>query len=317
MNPTVLLLILIGLGFGAGAWCLVAGLNPVDTTPGGHPEGQDRVVYRPGRERRARRRARLSRRELGRGSLAILATAGVWLLSGWPVAGLLTGTLLVVLPWLFGAAKITQARLDRIDALAAWCRRLRDLMGTGQVVLLQAIRESANTAPAHIATDVTTLAARLRTGEVSAALREFADDIDDSLGDQIAAALIIAYEQGAGVSRVLDSLAKSVDTEVAARLDIEAQRAGPRKTARILVWIYLGLLALLGLNSSYLRPYDTALGQLVMLLLSVTVVAALVWLRRLSLAGDPPRFLVADRPDLEPPAPQPGTPTDTAWEVAR
>ena len=293
MSTSQLAMMLLGLGFGAGLCLLAAALhNPPSNAD--EIEGRDeRVAFHAGRQRRARTRgAAFGRRQATRGGLCVLAGAAAWLLTGWPVAGLLSTGVLVVVPWLFGAGKITARRLDRIDALAAWCRRLRDLVATGQVSVLQAMRESAATAPAPIAVEVTDLAARLRGWEFTAALRRFADEIDDPVGDQIAAALIIAYCQGSGVSRVLSSLAASVDVEVAARADIEAQRAGPRKTARILVYIYLGLLGMLTVNGSYLRPYDSLLGQLIMLVLSGIVLGALVWLRQLSLGGDATRFLI-------------------------
>lgn len=286
MSTSSLLMGLLGTGFGAGllliagAWAGVLGRHP------------DAAAFRTRRGLAGRLRSPATRGSLLRAGGGLGVGIVAWWATGWPVAAVLVAGLVVGVPWLFGAGRAARARIDRIDALASWCRRLRDMVATGQTTLTQAVRESTATAPAPIAVQVTELGQRLRTGEFPVAARRFADEIDDHIGDQIAAALIISYQQGAGVSRVLSGLAASVDAEVAARRDIEAQRAGPRKTARILVWIYLGLLVALSVNGTYLAPYDSAAGQLVMAALTGIVLGSLVWLRRLSLSTPPPRFLI-------------------------
>lgn len=286
MNTTILLLLVCGLGFGAGAMVLAGAIT-------GTFSRDPAAVFRP------RRRgplqawyAREGRAGVARVLFAVALGVLAWWLTGWPVAAILVTGLAVGVPWLFGAGRVSAARIDRIDALSSWCRRLRDMVATGQTSLGQAVRESAATAPAPIATEVGDLAQRMRTWDFTTAARRFADEIDDPVGDQIAAALIISYQQGAGVARVLTGLAAAVDVEVAARRDIEAERAGPRRTARILVLIYLAMLGALSLSGSYLAPYDGLLGQLVLVALTGIIIGSLVWLRRLSIATVPARFLV-------------------------
>ena len=102
--------------------------------------------------------------------------------------------------------------------------------------LEEALEASARSAPAAIAEPVTTLAAgcQRRTG-TEAALRAFAADIDDPAADRIAAALIIATgRRGGGVREVLNALAVMLARDVAARREIEAERAQHRTTLR---WI--------------------------------------------------------------------------------
>ena len=66
----------------------------------------------------------------------------VWILSGWPVAGIGCAAAVVALPWLLGSNAVANRRLDRIEALEQWCRGMADrLAGGGGTGLVQTIRE--------------------------------------------------------------------------------------------------------------------------------------------------------------------------------
>ena len=122
----------------------------------------------------------------------------------------------------------------------------------------------------------------------------FADDLDDATGDLVAANLILAARRrGAGVASVLESLAESVAADVRARRAIEADRAKPRATARWVTLITIGVLAVLGLTGSYITPYSTPLGQMILVLLLGAYVATLVWMRRMATGKPLPRFIGA------------------------
>ena len=88
-----------------------------------------------------------------------------------------------------------------------------------------------------------------------AALREFADGIDDRVGDTVAAALLLAFDQqSGGVARVLRQLAAGVARDVRARRDIEAERAEARQSMRMLLLIQIGVLGLLAAGARLRRP---------------------------------------------------------------
>ena len=132
--------------------------------------------------------------------------------------------------------------------------------------LEEALEASARSAPAAIAEPVTALASRLnaRTG-TEAALRAFAAEIDDPAGDRIAAALIIATgRRGGGVRDVLNALAVMIARDVAARREIEAERAQHRTTLRWIAVFIGGFTVFAVLNRSYSRPYGTIPGELVL-----------------------------------------------------
>ncbi|MGX5655512.1 type II secretion system F family protein, partial [Geodermatophilus nigrescens] len=236
--------------------------------------------------------------------------AGVWLVSGWPVGGVLAGGAVVGVPWLLAQFAGGNAAVERLEALQEWLRRSSDVLAAGGG-LEQTLIRSARTAPAPIAAEVATLAARLQARwPTSRALLAFADDLDDAAGDLVVAALLLGAElRGPGLARVLTELAGSLTEEVTMRRKVEADRAKPRANARWLLLITLAAAGLAALNGDYLAPYGTAVGQLVLAAVAALIVSCLLWMRRLTAAPSSVRFL-ADRnrarrtaPETEVPAP--------------
>lgn len=228
------------------------------------------------------------------------AVAGVvvWALSGWPVAGLATTVAGLWLPWLLGSTRVVRERIEKLEALEGWCRRMADtLTGGGAIGLAQAIVTTAPRVDEPIAPAVHTLARRIRDGAGSqssdhaAALREFADAVNDRTGDVVAAALLLAlHQQSGGIAGVLRQLADGVARDVRARRDIEAARAESRQSIRILLIIQAALLVLMGVVPSFAAPYGTPVGQVVMAVLLSASALLLVWMRRLAIGRTAPRF---------------------------
>lgn len=224
-----------------------------------------------------------------------VAGVGVWIVSGWPVAGIAVAAAGLWLPLLLGSAQVTQERLATVEALEAWCRRMSDtLTGGGAIGLSQAIVTTSTRVDDPIAPAVHALARRLQAdrGDMSQALRDFADVVDDRVGDAVAATLMLAlHQQSLGVAEVLRQLADGVAHDVSARREIEASRAESRQSIRMLLVIQTGLLVLLAMVPSFAAPYSTPAGQIVMALLLTATAGLLVWMRRLALGRRPPRFL--------------------------
>lgn len=214
---------------------------------------------------------------------------GLW--TGWLVAVVLVPAAMVGLPWLLSAPGSVE-QIDRLEAMAEWTRSLSGVLTVG-VGLEQALIATLRSAPGPIRPDVTRLVARIRARwSIEDALRAFADDLDDATGDLVAAYLILgARRRGAGLASVLDGLAESVAADVAARRQIEADRAKPRGTARLVTLITVGVLVMLAFSGSALAPYTTPLGQVILLLLLSMYVATLVWMRSMARGTRLPRFL--------------------------
>ncbi|MEU5859791.1 type II secretion system F family protein [Nonomuraea sp. NPDC047529] len=249
--------------------------------------GSRRVPVRPPRPPR-RRIPRTMAMALACGLAAFCVT---WWLTGWPVAAAGAAVGAVALPRMLSSRDAVQ-RIERLEALEAWIRHLADVLG-GSAGIEEALRSSSDHPPAPIATEVRALARRLayRT-PTEQALRAFADDLADPTGDVIAAALILACRaRGQGLREILQRLARTVAKDVAARREINAERATHRVTARWVVGALLGYTAFALLNTTYVVPFGTVGGQLVLTIVIGLYAGAFSWLHRLAKPPRGHRFL--------------------------
>lgn len=223
--------------------------------------------------------------------LAIAAGLAVLLITGWPIAGLATVPAVIAIPRIVSTRQV-KARITRLEALEQWTLRLGDVLAASRS-LEEALTLSVRTAPTAIKPAVTTLATHMRTQhDTGDALRRFAAQLDDPVGDLVASALLIAAERrGPGVHAVLTELADDVAKDVAARRDIEAERASYRTALRWLIAFLAGYTIFLVLNRTYAAPFSTPVGQVVLTLVAVCYGAGLCWLHRLGLMRGPARFL--------------------------
>ncbi|MFO6453409.1 MULTISPECIES: type II secretion system F family protein [unclassified Aeromicrobium] len=260
----------------AGVIGLVIGLRPSE-------DGD-----RPARPRRTPRLSKQTRRLLLAGVAAgVLAFA----ITGWVLALVATPVAFVGLPVLLSSSSAHQ-RIVRLEAMEEWTRTLAGVLTVG-VGLEQALVTSLRSTPAAIEPEVTRLVSRLRARwKTEDALRAFADELDDATGDLVAANLILgAQRRGAGLASVLEGLAESVAADVRARRQIEADRAKPRATARWVTLISVGVLVVLAISGTYVEPYRSPLGQVILVLLLAAYVATLVWMKRMAIGRPMPRFL--------------------------
>ncbi|CCH75947.1 putative integral membrane protein [Nostocoides japonicum T1-X7] len=246
------------------------------------------VLAKGGLLNRVRRLDRRTRFLLLAGAAVGVAVAA---LTGWLVAIPLVPAAAAGLPLLLSAPP-SASKIERLEAMEEWTRSLSGILTAG-VGLEQALISTLRSTPEAIRPEVTRLASRLRARWATEdALRAFADELDDATGDLIAGNLILgARRRGGGVASVLEALAESTAADVAARREIESDRAKPRSTARWVTLITVSVLGVLALTGDYIAPYGTPIGQLLLVLLLGIYVATLVWMRRMS-AGKPlPRFI--------------------------
>ncbi|MDA3027252.1 MAG: hypothetical protein O2925_00510 [Actinomycetota bacterium] len=227
-----------------------------------------------------------------RAIVSLTSAVMVALVSGWRPAALVVGLAV----WLVSRRRSGGSVSDthRADALATWIESVRDLLLAGEQPV-GAIVGSVRACPEVLRPAVRRLAAGLGRHDLDQVVRDFADDLNDPVGDLVAVGLLIALRRGARTSAVLGSLAEQVRFQSERRRLVEAERAPARREVTILVAIMVSLLAVLLLagRSSLLDAYDSAEGQFV-LVVSIAVFAALV--RRastLSVFPAPPRFLGA------------------------
>jgi Flp pilus assembly protein TadB len=214
-----------------------------------------------------------------------------WLVTGWVLALVIVPVAVIGLPILL-ATPPAAVQIYRLEAMEEWTRSLSGVLTVG-IGLEQALVATLRSTPAPIRAEVERLVSRLRARwDTEAALRAFADELDDATGDLIAANLILAARRrGAGLASVLEGLAESVAADVRARRQVEADRAKPRSTARWVTLISASVLVVLTLSGSYVEPYSSPIGQVILVVLLSAYVATLIWMRRMATGKPPLRFL--------------------------
>jgi len=229
--------------------------------------------------------------------MLLLAGVGLglvgWVITGWVLALVIAPMAVIGLPTLLSAPPAA-TQIARLEAMEEWTRSLSGVLTVG-IGLEQALVATLRSTPVPINAEVTRLVARLRARwDTETALRAFADELDDSTGDLVAANLILgARRRGAGLASVLEGLAESVAADVRARRVVEADRAKPRSTARWVTLISASVLIVLALSGSYVEPYRSPIGQVILVVLLSAYVGTLIWMRRMAIGKPLPRFLDA------------------------
>jgi Flp pilus assembly protein TadB len=194
----------------------------------------------------------------------------------------------------FGGTGEERRAIDRLEALATWTEALRDTIA-GAVGLEQAIPATAVNAAPAIKPGLNLLVDRLRIREpLPSALMRFADDLDDPSADLIVAALVLnARLRGPGLREVLSALADSAREELDVRRKVAAERRSTRRSVQVVVAITLVMAAGLVLfNPTYMQPYTSFIGQVVLAVVIGLYALGLIWLRRLAKIEVPERFLI-------------------------
>jgi len=239
----------------------------------------------------------VSRTTLLLGAAGLVGGVLIAAVTGWPDALVLVPAAVVGLPLLLQTPRDV-GRIDRLEALEEWTRSLAGVFTAG-AGLEQALVSTAGSAPEAIRPEVGRLVSRLRARwTTEQALRAYADDLNDAAGDLLVANLLLASKhRGSRLAVVLDDLAGSVAAEVRNRRQVEADRAKPRATARWVTLITVGVLGVLAFTGSYIAPYGSAAGQLILVLLIGCYIATLIWMRRMSAGSPPARILGATARD--------------------
>lgn len=189
----------------------------------------------------------------------------------------------LLLPSLVGARGRREAVITKTEAVASWAEMLRDTMAAS-AGLQAAITASARVAPTAIAPEVRALARSMQRDGLVPALQTFAGAVDDPTADIVVVALTVAAtRQASQVGEVLDRAASAARASAAMRVSVEASRARTYTSARIIVAVTVGMgCAMALLSGSYLEPFATATGQLVLVVIAGLFGAGLWSLNRLA-----------------------------------
>lgn len=281
-----------GAGIGGGAAILLLALKPSLAGAG------------PGlRSSKPRRPATAARTvSTSRGNLLVALAVGLLAaaLTRWPMAFALAGLATLAARGLGGRARA--APVAKLEAVAVWTEMLRDTLA-GASGLTQAIVATADPAPPELREEVRALAEKLQLGvPLEAGLRELGDAVADPALDLLVASLVMATrERAQRLGDLLGALSTSMREEVAMRLGVDAARASSRAAVRTVTGFSLALFAAMALFAhSYLAPYSSAAGQLMLTLVGLLFGTGL-WMMAVMVR---PKLL--PRLQLAPAGPQPG-----------
>jgi tight adherence protein B len=287
----IALVALLGAGFGLGLTAVVAGTVRAAPAAGGRPKWATGVWWQ-----------RVWRQVATRAGIAVAVAAMVAAVTRWPVGALLAGIASYVLPVVLGADRQAREVLARTEAVAVWAEMLRDSLSAA-AGLEQTILLTAPFTPAAIADEVTDLTASLRAGRrLSVALEEFTARIDDPTGRLVARALAQASRrQSRQLPELLSELARRARERANLQLRIAPGHAKIRTNARIIVAFTLAMAAgMVVFNREFLRPYDSPLGQLVLLAVGIIFAAGFVALTGLARTGAVSRGFLASQLETGP-----------------
>jgi Flp pilus assembly protein TadB len=280
--------LLVILGFAVGAVLCASVLLLIAAAAGWRPTIPRSGPSRPTRLQRASV-------DIGRrAAVAVAAGAGVAVLTRWPVMACTAAVLVYAWPIMFGAARESASKIERLEAVATWTESLRDTIA-GSIALEEAIRNSASAAPPAIQAPLQRMVGALSVHvPLPQALAQFAEDFEDESIDLVVAALILNSKlRGPGLVATLTALATSAREELDMRRRIEQERLTLRRDARTIMLWSVGFAAVLAMFSrSYMAPYGTVPGQFMLAIVIGIFVSGLVWMRKLADVRAHERFLV-------------------------
>jgi len=220
----------------------------------------------------------------------------VLLASRWLMLALLVGLLIVVWGRLLHDTRADEER-TRIEGIAKWLEDLRDTLRGSAIGAEEALEQVALRPPDAIAEPLRTFALRRRQGfRTEDALADLAEDLAHPTADAAVAAirLVIGGSTSAGrLYGTVSALAAAARDEVTARERIDRTRAVYQSSMKRLVVIGGLLIAYLRfVGGDLLTPYDTAVGQVVLLLPLGMWLGCVLWLRSLCRYDLPQRYRI-------------------------
>ncbi|MFM7686865.1 MAG: type II secretion system F family protein [Actinomycetota bacterium] len=224
--------------------------------------------------------AGIGHRRLVMGAVAAFV---VLLATRWLLLSLLAGGLVVFWGRLVHDDRAEHERL-RVEAIARWLEDLRDTLRGSSMAAEHALEHVAQRPPEAIAEPLARFVQRRRQGfRTDEALTLLADDLAHPTADAAIAAMLLVVGGSAGAGRLygtVDALATAARDELAARERIDRTRAVYQSSMKRLMVIGALLVAYLRFaGGDLLDPYDTAVGQMVLLFPLGLWLGCILWLR--------------------------------------
>jgi tight adherence protein B len=222
---------------------------------------------------------------------AAVGLIAVLVITRWPVAAVAGAAI----GWVGVGVRNRKQRTTterRTEAIALWAEMLRDAIGTARGVE-GVLVATASTSPLPIRPELERMARRLQHEPLDAVLDGLATDLDHPIGDLVVTALrLTSTSGGRQVREVLNSLATAAYTEADSHRRIEVARERPRTAMKYTAIVIGGFVVLLIVFSRrYLEPYDSAIGQAVLVFVGGYWALGFWWMQRMGRSDPVERFL--------------------------
>jgi tight adherence protein B len=232
--------------------------------------------------------------DLRRLSLALVAGLVVLVATRWFAAATLVTIGVMVFEGRLGGRADLRDLTAKSEAIASWIEMVYSTIAAGGGIE-RALIASARNAPRPLRDEVGRLAARLGVGSLTEALRGFASEVAHPAADKVAVALVLASTHGSqDLVSLLRTQVESTRLETRMTLEVEAGRARYRTSARIVVAVTaLMAVGLYIADRGYLAPYDSPIGQLVLVCVGAVFMLGFWLLIRMADTSDPDRYFAS------------------------
>jgi Flp pilus assembly protein TadB len=216
----------------------------------------------------------------------------VAMLTGWIVVAMAVAALVAAVPGVGRPQIHTRNEQEMVDAIATWTEQLRDTLA-GSHGLEQAIVATSAHAPFALRQSVKKLASFIGYGSLEDGLRRFGDDINNSTADFVVAALITASQhQARDVGQLLTHIAQCARDESKMRSRVWVGRARTRSAVKIIASVIGAFVAgLFVFNRTYLQPYSSIEGQVVLSCILGVFAFSLSLMQSMAKIIEPERFV--------------------------
>ena len=221
--------------------------------------------------------------------LAFIATM---MITGWIVVAGSVALLVAAIPGIGRPHIQTRNEQDLVDGIATWTEQLRDTLA-GAHGLEQAIVATSVHAPLALQTHVKKLASFIGYGSLEDGLRRFGDDLNNSTADFVVAALVTASQhQARDLGMLLTQIAQCARDESKMRSRVWVGRARTRSAVKIIATVIsVFVFGLFTFNRTYLQPYSSIQGQLVLSIILGVFASSLSLMQSMAKIIEPERFV--------------------------
>jgi hypothetical protein len=221
-----------------------------------------------------------------------LAFTVTLIVTGWIVVAVSVALLVAAIPGIGRPYIQTRNEQELVDGIATWTEQLRDTLA-GAHGLEQAIVATSVHAPLVLQAHVKKLASFIGYGSLEDGIRRFGDDLDNSTADFVVAALVTASQhQARDLGMLLTQIAQCARDESKMRSRVWVGRARTRSAIKIIATVIASfVLGLFTFNRTYLQPYSSIQGQVVLSAILGVFAVSLSLMQSMAKIIEPERFV--------------------------